>query len=136
MDIAITPLEGIGFSIIAIDVAHDFAFEIIDGSEDTTGDHVSFNFGKPNFHLVEPSGVSGSVMDMQATVSSHKLAHTGGFVSRKIVRNDVDVATSRLSGNNISKKCHKLFAGIARGGFSPSPVAVLKAAYRDRVPWR
>ena len=77
-------------------------------------------------------------MDMHARVSSQKLAHPRGFVGRKIVRDDVNVAAPRLTGNNIGKKCDKLFAGMSLSGFSQRMVcgrSLALAHTRATIMW-
>src|SRR6185503_9100563 len=117
-DIAIVPLERLSVDIITPDVTYDLAFEVLHGSENAAGNHVSFNLGKPYFDLVEPRRIGRCVVDVHAGVSSQKQPYTLGLVSRKVVRNDMDVTTSRLTGNNVSKECYKLFAGMSLGSFS------------------
>jgi hypothetical protein len=59
----IRPFNGCCFAIVGTDVAHNFAIEIFDRTEDATGDEVSLDFGESDFDLVEPGGVSGRVMN-------------------------------------------------------------------------
>ena len=50
----VRPFNGCRFAIVGADVAHNFASEIFDRTEDAPGDEVSLDFGEPDFDLIEP----------------------------------------------------------------------------------
>jgi hypothetical protein len=61
------------------------------GSEYDAGDDLALYFGEPQLDLIEPRGVGGRVMEPDAGIVFQELAHQRGFVSGKIVEDDVDL---------------------------------------------
>ena len=61
--VAVRPFDGFGRPVVVADIAYELLPEITDRSEDSSGDHVAFDLGKPVFDLVEPRGVGGRVGD-------------------------------------------------------------------------
>jgi hypothetical protein len=54
------------------DVAHKFSLEIGHRSKNAAGDDIALDFGKPQFDLVEPGGISRRVMDRNRGVVSER----------------------------------------------------------------
>ena len=49
----------------------------------------------------------------------------------------MDLLIGRAQGDNFLEESDEVAAGVASGGFAVNPaVAVSRAAYSDRVPWR
>jgi hypothetical protein len=55
------------------DVAHELLREVLDGGEDAARDHIAFDLGEPQFHLIEPGRVRGREMQMNLRVGLQKL---------------------------------------------------------------
>jgi len=62
-DILVDPTDRYRGFVVVADVAHELAGEILYRSEDTSRNNVALNLGKPNFDLVEPTGVGRGVVD-------------------------------------------------------------------------
>ena len=74
---------------------------------------------------------------MNAGILFQELTHQGGFVSREIVQDDVNLLVAGAEGDDFFEKGNELAAGVARGGFAVNPPrGRVRAAYRDNVPWR
>ena len=125
--------RGRGFVVVA-DVAHELARQILYGSEDPSRNNVALNLGKPNFDLVEPTGVGRSVVDTNRRVGLKEFKNTLGFVGAQIIGNDVDLATCRLTGHDLGEEIDELCAGMACTGFSQhlSGLSVQSAVERKR----
>lgn len=84
-------MKGPGVCGIGVDVAAQLASQIRDGSEDAARDHLALDSGKPEFDLVQPGRIGRREVEMNAGILFQKLTHQGGFVSREIVQDDVDL---------------------------------------------
>ena len=52
--IDVFPFYGFRIPVVLTDIAHEFSFEVGNGSKYAAGDDVSFDLGKPKLDLVEP----------------------------------------------------------------------------------
>ena len=77
-------------------VAHEFVAEIGGGGEDAARDDIAFDLGKPEFDLIEPRRIGGREVNVHAGMIGQELLDACGFVSRKVVDDDVDLALARL----------------------------------------
>ena len=119
------------------DVAFKFAGQVLDRGEDSAGDDLALDPGKPVFDLVEPGGVGRGVVEMYFGVSREELLNPRGLMGREVVGNEMNLLAARLIGDQLREESHKLLAGMARGSFAHHCAAlVLSAAYSERVPWR
>ena len=87
--ITVDPLHGFGCEVVLANVSHEFALEVSHGGEYAAGDHVALNLREPQFHLVEPRGVSRGVMQMHVGMLVQKLVHARCLVRRQVVADDV-----------------------------------------------
>ena len=72
IDRFVDPTDGGGGFIVVTNVAHQLAREILDRSEDPSGNNVTLNLGEPNFDLVKPTGVGRGIVDPNRGVSLQK----------------------------------------------------------------
>ena len=79
---------------------------------------MALNFGKPDLHLIKPTGVGRRVMDSYGWIGLEELENTLGFMCAQVVGHDVNFSALRLVGNNLAEKVDKLGAGMPRGGLS------------------
>ena len=63
VDILISPAEECGGFVVLLDVAQELSGQVGGGSENSPGNHIALNFGKPDFDLIEPARIGRSVMD-------------------------------------------------------------------------
>src|SRR5258708_16128407 len=101
------------FSIVGADIAHDFAVEIFNRTEDAVGDDVSLDFGEPDFDLVEPGGVSGGIMNTHFGMTSQKITDCLGLMRAQVVTDDVHGLLLGLACEEIFQKGDELCAGVA-----------------------
>ncbi len=73
--IAIGPLDRLGASVVATDVATDLASEIWNRGEDAPGDEVPLDFGEPDLDLVEPGRVGRSEVKADVGVMTEEVAN-------------------------------------------------------------
>jgi hypothetical protein len=118
MSVFVGPLEGEGSFIVMADVAHDFAVEITGGVEDAPGNEIPLNFREPDLDLIEPRGVGRGIMEFDVGVGAQEVFDGFGFMSRKIVRDDMDGNLGRLSADQLVEKLDKFSAGVAVGGLA------------------
>ena len=48
-EVAVGPFDGRGVLVVMTDVTHEFARQVVDRGEDTTGDHIAFDAAEPEF---------------------------------------------------------------------------------------
>jgi hypothetical protein len=118
MSVFVGPLKGQGSFIVMADVAHDFAMEIAFRVEDATGDEIPLDFREPDLDLIEPRGVGRGVMELDVGMGAQEVFDDFGFMSRKVVSDDMDGNLGRLSGDQLAEKLDKFSAGVAVGCFA------------------
>src|ERR1700736_1488247 len=116
--VAIGPLDRLGSAIVVTGVAFKFAGQVRDRGEDSAGNDIALDLGKPVFYLVEPGGIGRSVVEMHFGVSREELLNPLGLVGREVVGNEMNLLAARLISNQVGEEGHKLLAGVTRGGFA------------------
>src|SRR6266481_2253407 len=96
-DVLVDPTDRGGSLVVVADVTHELACEILDGAKDTSRNNVALNLGKPYLDLIEPAGISRSVMDANGRVSLKEFKNFFGFVGAQVIGNHVDPATCWLT---------------------------------------
>ena len=66
--VLVGPREGDGGLIVVSDVAHDLPAKVALGGEDAAGDDIALDLGEPDLDLIEPGGIGGRVMELDARV--------------------------------------------------------------------
>src|SRR3981081_3657002 len=95
----ISPFDRSGGFVVMTDVTKDFSSEIIDGGKDASPDDMPLNFCEPDFDLVKPGRVGGCKMNAELRVIGQKVVDEFGFMGRKIIRDDMDLASAGLGGH-------------------------------------
>lgn len=133
-DILVDPTDRCRGFVVVADVAHELAREIPYGSEDASRNNVALNLGKPNFDLVEPTGVGRGVVDPNSRVGLKEFKNFLGLMRTQVIGNDVDLATRRLTHRDLCKEIDELGAGVACAGFRQhlSALRVQRAIERKR----
>src|ERR1700675_704711 len=116
-DVLVDPTDRCRGLVVVADVTHELAREIFYRSEDTSGNHISLNLGKPNFDLVKPTGVSRGVVDPNRAVSLKKCKDFLRLVRAQIVGDDMDLTICRLTLYDLGKEIDELGAGVPCAGF-------------------
>src|ERR1700704_6399172 len=114
----ISPFDRSGGFVVMTDVTKDFSSEIIDGGKDASPDDMPLNFCEPDFDLVKPGRVGGCKMNAELRMIGQKVVDEFGFMGRKIIRDDMDLASAGLGGHYTGKKVHKLAARMASSGLA------------------
>jgi hypothetical protein len=81
------------------DVAQELAGQVLYRGEDSAGNDIAVDLGKPVFDLVELGGVGRGVVEMQVRVNSEELRDPLGLMGREIVRNDVNLLAAWLAND-------------------------------------
>ena len=63
------------------DVTHELARQVIDGSENASGNNVALNLGEPDFDLVKPRGVGWGVVNANVGMGMEETKDLLSFVS-------------------------------------------------------
>ena len=87
-----------------MDIATNLASQVRDRGEDAARQEVALNLRKPQFHLVEPRRVRRREVQPHVRMFEQEGAHGLGLVGREIIRDDVNLAPLRLSGDDISQE--------------------------------
>jgi len=67
-------LDGSGIGGVCVDVTTKLARQIGDREEDAAGDDAAFDFGEPEFDLVEPGRICRSEVKVHARMGCEKIA--------------------------------------------------------------
>ena len=117
------------------DIAHELSFEIRHRGKDATGDDVAFDLGEPEFNLVEPGRLRRGKVQMHSRVLGEERLNPRGLVRREVVGDHMNLlAGGWFTTRSVRKATNS--AEVWRAAVLPntSPVLVLNAAYRERVP--
>src|SRR3979490_1774324 len=115
---SVTPVKAGGGFFLMTGVTKDFSLEVIDGGKDASPDDMPLTFCELDFDLVKPGRVGGCKMNAELRVIGQKVVDEFGFMGRKIIRDDMDLASAGLGGHYTGKKVHKLAAGMALSGLA------------------
>src|SRR6516164_3874457 len=79
---------------------------------------LALNFGKPDLHLIKPTGIGRRVVDAYGWIGLEELENILGFMCAQVVGHDVNLSALRLAGNNLAEKVNKLGAGMPCRGLA------------------
>ena len=116
--VRISPSNRSGCLIVGFDVAHQLAAQVCHGFEDSAGNNVALDFGKPVFDLVEPGTISGGVMQRHLWMVDKEAIDELGFVGGEVVHDEMDFRAGGLCSDDLLEKANKLLAGVAAGSAS------------------
>ena len=91
----VSPFDGSSGLVVVPDVTKDFSSEIVDGGKNAAGDDLSLDLGEPDFDLVEPRRIGGCNMEVDLGMTGQEIVDELSFMSREIVRNDVENGLGR-----------------------------------------
>ena len=135
--IGVLPLHGARGFVVVADVAQELFPQIGDRGEHAPCDHVALDPAEPQFHLIEPGEIGWGEVQLHVGVLGEEGLDLLSLVRREIVSDHVDFLAARLVEHDVGEKGDELRRGVARGGLAQRPpVRVLKAAYKESVPWR
>lgn len=103
------------------DIARERSFEIRHRGKDTTGDHVAFDLGEPQFNLVEPGGVRRGEVRLHLRMLGEKRLDPRGLVRREVIRNHVNLFAGGPMGHEVGWKCDELGRDVAGYWGRPRP---------------
>ena len=106
-------MGGIGF-----DVAPQLAGQAGFGGEDAAGDDVRLDFGEPQINLIEPGRIGGREVKVDAGMLFQELPDQRGFVSGKIVEDDVDRLRGPTESDNFVYKADEVLTRMPSGGLA------------------
>ena len=110
------------------DIAHDFTTKVCLGAEDSSGNDVALDFGEPDFHLVEPRGIGGGIVDADLGIGLEESGDTLGFVGGEIIGDNVNLLTVFDAGNSLRNSTNSALVWRLTVFPWTCPVAVSKAA--------
>ena len=112
--IAVDPADRFRVLVIAGDVASDLACEVGERGENASGEQVPFDFGKPEFDLVEPRGIRRREVQLDAGIRVEKRLDLFGLVRREVADNHVDRMPTWLRREDVAEKGDERVAGVPR----------------------
>src|SRR5687767_15224713 len=112
--IAVGPADRLRFVVVAPDVASNLAREIRNGAEDATREQVALNLRKPEFNLIEPGGIGGREVEMDAGMRVEERVHALRFVGRKVIDNHMNLPTAWLRRDDVAEKLDERRTRVAR----------------------
>jgi 20S proteasome alpha/beta subunit len=104
--------------VVLGDKPAQLAREVGHGREDAARQKIAFHLGEPELHLVEPRSGGGRVMQLHVRMRLEERQHRRRFMSRQVVRNDVDLAVAPLRRHDLLQEPDELVTGVARGRFA------------------
>jgi hypothetical protein len=120
------------------DVAFKFARQVLDRCEDPAGNELALDSGEPIFDLVEPGGISRSVVELDGGVRREELLNPLGLVRRELVGNEMNLLAARLIGDHLGEECNvgdTKAARTCRPLLLPSAVATTMCEWTTGFPW-
>ncbi len=111
-DMLISPAEGGCGFVVLLDVTDKLSREVGLGSEDSSSNDLALNFGKPDFDLIEPTRIGGSVMDSHGWIGVEELEDALGYMCAQVVGHDVNLSARRLTDDDLAQKVDKFDAGM------------------------
>ena len=115
--------------VIGSDVAHKFAFQIVQGREDASGDDVALDLREPELHLVQPGGVGRREVQLHMRMGMQEGLDMGGLVRREIVEDHVNLLAAWLMRHDVGEERDELSGGMACGR-SPEHLTGLRVECR------
>src|SRR3954447_2507183 len=94
--VSISPTDRLRCIVVASNVAKNFASQISDRRKDSATEDVPFNFGEPEFDLVQPGRIRRGEMQVHAGMGGEERPHLLGLMGRQVVEDDVDLASAGL----------------------------------------
>src|SRR5829696_10439110 len=116
--IAVGPTDRFWVFVVTGDVAPDLPGEVGQRRKDATREQVPFDFGKPEFDLVEPRGIGRRDVQMDVWMGLEKRLDFLGLVRREVIDNDVDLAPPRLGVDDVVEEVDEGVAGVPRNGLT------------------
>ena len=111
--ILVNPADRCRAVFVLADVANELTLETLHGSEEASRNNIAMNLGKPNFDLINPVGVGRGIVDPNVGVSLKELKKFLRLIRTRVVDNDVDLATWRLTHHDLCKEIDELRACVA-----------------------
>ena len=113
-----SPAEGCGGFVVLADVTDQLSGEVSCRSEDSPGDDIALDFGKPDLDLIEPTRIGRSVMDPNRWIGLEELENMLGFMCAQVVGDDVNLSALGLASHDLAQKADKLGAGMPSAGLT------------------
>ena len=133
--VRVLPWDRAGVGRVGVDVATKFTRQIGDRCEDAARNDLAFDFGEPEFDLVEPRRIGRREVKLHARMPLEEIGNRLGFVRREVVEDDVNLLPGPAQRHHFFQKSHEVAAGVAGRGFPCArPVLVSSAACRESVP--
>ena len=94
--VSVLPFHSPRRLVVLADVSHELAFQVGNGSEDTSGDDVARDLAEPQLDLVQPRGVSRGEVQVNLRMLRQEVLGRPALLSREVVGDHVDfLAASR-----------------------------------------
>ena len=92
----------------------DFDDQVLDAAKTPPSDRLLGDNVEPDFHLVEPGGIAGSVMNMIAGSKCQPASDFGLFVSSVVVDDQMNIQILRDITLDVLQKAEKLLMPVTR----------------------
>src|SRR5881394_1851089 len=89
--VGVFPLDRAGMGRVGIDVAAKFASQVGDGSENATGNDLTFDLSEPDLDLVQPGRIGRGEVKLHARMLCEELSNRLRFMSGEVVENDMNL---------------------------------------------
>jgi len=106
---------------VGIDVAAKFASQVGDGSENATGNDLTFDLSEPDLDLVQPGRIGRGEVKLHARMLCEELSNRLRFMSGEVVENDMNLLPRRAQGYDFIQESKEITTGVPGRGFSVHP---------------
>jgi hypothetical protein len=121
--------------IVVFDKFADLAFEIWDGLERAATDGALRDQPEPTLHLIEPRGVSGSEVNVEAQTASEPSLDASVPVSAVVIDDQMHLQLRRDIRFNVAQEAEKLLMAVARFALGEDlPVGDIQSGKERRGP--
>jgi hypothetical protein len=93
--------------VVLLDVANHFSGQVGGGGEDSPGNDIALDFGKPDFNLIKPARIGWSVTDPDGWIGIEELENTLGFMCAQVIGHDVNFSALRQAGHGLAQEVDK-----------------------------
>ena len=137
LGIGVGPANRPGRCCVCPDVLHEFAAKIGDGSEDSSGNDIPFDFAEPDLDLVEPGRAGWREVKPDLGIRLEEISNCLGLMCRQVVEHNVNFLSPSGMLEQSSEKVDEINTGVSPRGLPCTlPVLTSSAAYSDKVPCR
>jgi len=109
---ALGPHEGLGISIVAVEIVMDRLLEVSHAPEDAAPDALGGDLGEEPLDQIEPGGAGRREMQLEARMPCEPSLHLGRFMRAVVVEHEMDIEVPLHAPIDAFQEADKLFRPV------------------------